>query len=380
MSSRGRPESTQRVAVAMSGGVDSSVAAALLVERGYDVTGLMLHLWSEPLRGVDNRCCTGKAAQDARRVARALGIPFHLVASARRFREQVVEYFVREYACGHTPNPCLACNRHIKFGYMLDLARSLDARYLATGHYARVRQAGEQYQLLRGVDADKDQSYFLYMLGQEHLRHILLPLGTYTKQQVREIAVRLNLPVADRPESQDLCFVRDQDYRRFLRDHAPEVIQPGPILDRAGHELGQHQGLPYYTIGQRRGLGIATLRGAAQPEPLYVLAIDAARNALIVGPASQLGRRSLEVKDVSFVAGSPPPLPTSVGIQIRYTGDVVKATLHPGDKGTIRVTLDEPLRDVTPGQGAVFYQNEIVLGGGIISDTKADQNRPKETT
>jgi tRNA-specific 2-thiouridylase len=362
------------VVVAMSGGVDSSVAAALLVEQGYEVIGIMLHLWSEPGPGADNRCCTPEAVKDARRVARALGIPFHLLNSARRFQEQVVEYFVQEYASGHTPNPCLACNRHVKFGYLLDMALSLGATYLATGHYARIRQVDEQYQLLRGIDPDKDQSYVLYMLGQQQLRRVLFPLGAYTKPEVRQIAARLNLPVADKQESQDICFVRDQDYRRFLRDHAPGAVRPGPILDRTGRQLGQHQGLPYYTIGQRRGLGIAW------PEPLYVLAIDTAHNALIVGPASQLGQRSLEVKDVSFVAGSHPSLPMSVTIKIRYTGDEVAATLHPGDKGTIRVTLDAPLRDVTPGQGAVFYRNELVLGGGIISDTQVDKNHPKENT
>jgi tRNA-specific 2-thiouridylase len=374
----------------MSGGVDSSVAAALLVEQGYDVLGLMLHLWSEPGPGADSRCCTPEAVHDARRVARALGIPFRLLNSAHRFQEKVVKYFVREYACGHTPNPCLACNRHIKFGYLLDMALSLDVDYLATGHYARIRQVDGQYQLLRGLDRHKDQSYVLHMLGQEHLRHTLFPLGTYTKPQVRAIAARLHLPIADKAESQDICFVHDQDYRRFLRDHAPEAIRPGPILDTTGREIGQHQGLPLYTIGQRRGLGIATPRGTVQPEPLYVLAIDARYNALIVGPAAQLGRRSLDVENVSFVAGSPPPFPATVTTKIRYAGNEVAATLVPAPlahRGHIRegertlyVTLDEPLRDITPGQSAVFYQDEVVLGGGTISDTQADENYPKEIT
>jgi len=352
----------EKVAVAMSGGVDSATAAALLVEQGYDVIGLMLHLWSEPGRGADNRCCTPQAVEDARRVAHALGIPFRLLNCARRFRERVVEYFVREYACGHTPNPCLACNRHIKFGYLLDIALSLDVNYVATGHYARVHQVGERYQLLRGIDSDKDQSYVLHMLGQKHLRHVLFPLGEYTKPQVRAMAEEFGLAVADKEESQDICFVRDQDYRRFLRTYAPQAVRPGPILDAAGQMIGQHQGLPFYTIGQRRGLGIAW------SEPLYVLALDAACNALIVGPASQLGRQSLAVTQVSFVAGYPPPLPASVTIKIRYTGNEMAATLHPGDNDTLFVTLDRPLRDITPGQGAVFYQGEVVLGGGIITD------------
>jgi tRNA-specific 2-thiouridylase len=356
----------ERVIVAMSGGVDSSVAAALLVEQGYDVTGLMLHLWSEPGPGVENRCCTPEAVEDARSVARTLGISFHLINCARRFQERVVKYFIREYACGHTPNPCLICNRDIKFGYLLDMALSLDADYLATGHYARVCQVGGQYQLLRGADRAKDQSYVLHMLGQVHLRHALFPLGMYTKSQVRALAEKFSLPVADKQESQDVCFVRDQDYRRFLRTYAPEAVRTGPILDTAGQEIGQHQGLPFYTIGQRRGLGIAW------PEPLYVLSIDLARNALIVGPASQLGRRSLTVRDVTFVAGAPPPFPAPVTVKIRYTGNEVGAILYPGDEGSIRIALDEPLRDITPGQGAVFYQGEIVLGGGIITNERME--------
>lgn len=345
----------------MSGGVDSSVAAALLTEQGYEVIGLMLHLWSEPGAGADNRCCTPEAVQDARQVARVLGIPFHLLNCARRFREQVVEYFVREYARGRTPNPCLVCNRRIKFGFLLQMALSLEADYIATGHYARVREVEGQYQLLRGIDAAKDQSYVLYMLGQEQLRHTLFPLGEYAKPEVREIAARWGLPVAAREESQDVCFVRDHDYRRFLRAYAPESVRPGPILDRSGREIGQHQGLPFYTVGQRRGLGIAWT------EPLYVLELDAGRNALIAGPASQLGRQELQVGEVSFVAGHAPRLPAAASVKIRYTGNEAAATLYPGDAGTIHVSLSTPLRDVTPGQGAVFYRDDLVLGGGIIT-------------
>jgi tRNA-specific 2-thiouridylase len=346
----------------MSGGVDSSVAAALLVAQGYEVIGLMLHLWSEPGQGVDNRCCTPAAVEDARRVAQALGIPFRLVNCARRFKAHVVDYFTREYARGHTPNPCLACNRYIKFGYLLQLALSLGASYVATGHYARVRQVDGAYRLLRGADARKDQSYFLYMLGQAQLQHVLFPIGEYNKDQVRAIAAREGLPVADKDESQDVCFVRDQDYRRFLAAYAPESVHPGPILDAQGREMGQHQGLPFYTIGQRRGLGIAW------PEPLYVLSIDAARNALIVGSASQLGRQWLEVADASFVAGQAPLLPARVTAKIRYMGDEVAATLQRGNDKRLTATLAEPIRDITPGQAAVFYQGETVLGGGIITD------------
>jgi len=352
----------ERVVVAMSGGVDSSVAAALLVEQGYEVIGLMLHLWSEVGDGASNRCCTPEAVVDARRVARTLGIPFYLLNCARRFKERVVDYFVREYARGHTPNPCLACNRHIKFGFLLRAALSLDAANLATGHYARVRQVNGRYQLLRGIDGRKDQSYFLYMLGQEQLRHTLFPIGDHTKPRVREIAARRGLPVAEKEESQEVCFVRDHDYRRFLLIHAPETICPGPILAYTGREIGRHQGLPFYTIGQRRGLGISW------SEPLYVLEIDVARNALIVGPASQLGRRHLQVTATNFVAGHLPPSPALASVKIRYTGAEVEATLHPGGAERMNVSLTTPLRDITPGQAAVFYQGEILLGGGIIAE------------
>lgn len=350
-----------RVVVAMSGGVDSSVAAGLLVERGYEVIGLMLRLWTEPGPGAENRCCTPEAVQDARRVARALQVPFYLLNCERRFKTQVVDPFVREYAAGRTPNPCLACNRHIKFGYLLDTALTLDADYIATGHYARVQEVDGHYRLLRGIDARKDQSYVLYMLGQEQLRHTLFPIGEHTKMEVRKLAARWGLPVADKQDSQDVCFVRDHDYRRFLQDHASEAIRSGPILDRAGQEIGRHDGLPFYTIGQRRGLGIAW------PEPLYVLAMEAGRNALIVAPASELGRQRFRVTEASFVAGRPPPTPWAATVKIRYTGREVEATLQGGDDGSVDVRLVGPVRDITPGQAAVFYRGEVLLGGGIIA-------------
>jgi len=350
----------KRVVAAMSGGVDSSVAAALLVEQGYEVLGLMLRLWSEPGKGSENRCCTPEAVEDARRVARRLGIPFYTLNCARRFKEHVVDHFVQEYARGRTPNPCLTCNQHIKFGFLLKAALALGADYLATGHYARVRRVDGQCELLRGVDPHKDQSYALFMLKQEQLRHVLFPVGERTKSLVRALAAEWDLPVATKDESQDICFVRDHDYRRFLQTHAPETIRPGPILDTTGRELGQHQGLPFYTIGQRRGLGIAW------SEPLYVLELDTARNALIVGPASRLGQRVFRVAGVSFVAGHPPTFPASVTTKIRYTGEEAEAELHPGEAGTVEVRLATSLRAITPGQAAVFYRGEVVLGGGII--------------
>lgn len=350
---------TQKVVVALSGGVDSAVAAALLLEQGYDVTGVMLDLWKEPGDGAENYRGESAAVEDARRVADALQIPFRVVNCIAKFKERVVDPFIAEYARGFTPNPCLVCNRTIKFGFLLETARSLGADFLATGHYARVRECDGRCQLLRGIDRAKDQSYVLYMLGQSHLRHVLLPLGEYTKSQVREIAAHRNLPVAQKEESQEICFVRD-DYRRFLQTYAPESIQPGPIFDVAGRELGQHQGLPFYTIGQRHGLGLAW------SEPLYVLDIDAVRNTLIVGPAAQLGRSELRVRDACYVDGMPPQESLPVTVKIRYKAADAAAMLHPEAGTTARVQLAAPLRDITPGQGAVFYQGEAVIGGGII--------------
>jgi tRNA-specific 2-thiouridylase len=341
----------------MSGGVDSSVAAALLVEQGFEVIGVMMHLWAEE----ENRCCSPQAIDDARRVAVQLGIPFHLVDYEAEFKACVVDYFVSEYSQGRTPNPCLACNRHIRFGLLLQEARALGAEGLATGHYARVGQVDNIYQMRMGIDPQKDQSYVLYMLGQEELRLLLLPIGGYTKLQVRDMARRRGLPVADKDESMELCFVADDDYRRFLREHAPRAIQPGPILDSSGRELGRHQGLPFYTVGQRRGLGIAA------PEALYVIRLDVAHNALVVGTMDELGRHVLLADRVSYVSGQSPEGPIRVQAKIRYKALLAEATWIPQANGRARVEFDLPLRDITPGQAVVAYQGDLLLGGGIIN-------------
>lgn len=346
-----------RALVAMSGGVDSSVAAALLVEQEFDVVGVMLHLWAEK----ENRCCAPEAVDDARAVAGQLGIDFYLVDYEAEFKACVVDYFVAEYSRGRTPNPCLACNREIRFGRLLRHAQALGADWMATGHYARITEIGGMHRLQKGADPHKDQSYVLYMLGQEELRRLIFPVGAYTKAQVREMARERGLPVADRDESMEICFVTDDDYRRFLREHAPQSVQPGPILDTSGREIGRHQGLPYYTIGQRRGLGIAA------PEALYVLRLDVARNALIVGPARELGRRSLLADEVTYVSGRPPAEPVRVQAKIRYKAILADATWTPLEAGHARVEFNAPVRDSTPGQAVVAYQGDLVLGGGIIS-------------
>ncbi len=350
----------QRVVVAMSGGVDSSMAAVLLLEQGYEVIGIMLRLWAEAGPAA-NRCCTPDAVSDARRVADTLGIPFYVRDYKELFKATVVDYFTQTYARSLTPNPCLICNRQIRFGQLLDEALALGADYLATGHYARVRQAeGGDYQLLKGVDADKDQSYVLHRLGQAQLAHTLFPVGGYSKLEIREMAQARNLPVFDRADSQDLCFLGNGDYREFLSRHAPGAARPGPILDSSGRILGEHQGLPYYTIGQRKGLGIAAL------QPLYVLALEPARNALIVGTVEELGRRELTAADVTYISGRPPGAPLHVTAKIRYKAREVRATLSPLPDNRAHVRFEEPLRDITPGQSVVFYQADVVLGGGVI--------------
>lgn len=359
MSSGGR-----RVFVAMSGGVDSSVAAALLVEQGYEVSGVMARLWAEGDGGSANRCCTPASVGDAYAVAQVLGIPFSLVCYTDIFKAQVVDYFVAGYTGGLTPNPCLICNRYVRFGRLLAEVCGLGADYMATGHYARVRRVGGDYQLLRGVDEKKDQSYFLYTLNQEQLSRLLFPLGDYTKPQVREMARARGLPVAEKSESQDICFLADGDYRGFLARVSPEAIRPGPILDSSGRVVGQHKGLPYYTIGQRQGLGIAA------PQPLYILELDPQRNALTVGPLEELGRTELTAEDVSYIAGHPPDGPLSVEAKIRYKARLAPAILTPLEGERAALSFAGPLRDIAPGQGVVFYRGDVVLGGGIISATK----------
>ena len=344
----------------MSGGVDRSVAAALLVEKRYEVIGLMMRLWSEPGSGDGNRCCAPDAVDSARHVAEVLDMPFYLYNVEAPFRTYVVDYFVREYTAGRTPNPCLMCNRHIRFDVLLRRALALEAQYLATGHYVRLHHADGRYRLLQGVDLAKDQSYVLYMLNQEILQHVLFPLGDYTKRQVRQIARQRGLPVADRAESQDLCFLADRDYRHFLEKEAAQAVRPGSIVDRSGRVLGEHRGLPFYTIGQRRGLGIAA------PEALYVLEIDAVRNALVVGTAAELGRTDLTAGGVSYISGEAPGESLHVTAKIRYKAREAPALLTPLPDGRAELRFDHPLRDITPGQGVVFYRGQELLGGGII--------------
>jgi tRNA-specific 2-thiouridylase len=357
----------QTVVVAMSGGVDSSVAAALLLEQGYRVIGVMLRLWSEPGREDSNRCCTPDAMAQARRVAAKLGFPFYPLDARQAFKSQVVSYFLDGYTQGDTPNPCLVCNRHIRWGMLLNYALSLGADFMATGHYARLRQDETgKVQLLRGLDPGKDQSYVLHVLQQEQLQQAMFPVGNYTKAEVRQIAQRFGLAVAQRPDSQDLCFLAGDDYREFLLRNQPQVLSPGPIITRQGELLGEHRGLAFYTIGQRKGLGIAA------PEPLYVLDKDTSRNALIVGEQNELGRTELLAGEVNWLDGSPPTEVIRANVKIRYKAADAPAEVLPLSGNRAAVRFQQPLRDITPGQAAVFYQGERCLGGGIIQSIRSE--------
>jgi len=359
----------KRVVVAMSGGVDSSVAAALLVEQGYDVVGMMMRLWSDEVMGgaEHNRCCTPEQMADARRIADHLNIPFYVLDTKDVFRATVVEYFIEGHRQGFTPNPCMECNRHIRFEYLLQNALALDADYLATGHYARIhpRQDGG-FLLKKGVDTHKDQSYVLSVMGQAQLSRTLFPVGEYPKAEVRALAARYGLQVESKKDSQDLCFLGKNDYRDFLKLHAPEIMTHGPIVLRDGTIIGEHAGLSNYTIGQRKGLGLS------YAEPLYVIAMNPYKNALIVGTRDELGKDHLTAHRVNWVSGEVPQKPFRAEVKIRYKAQPQPAWVESLGDDRVRVQFDEPLRDITPGQAAVVYDGEICLGGGMIE--RAERN------
>jgi tRNA-specific 2-thiouridylase len=348
-----------RVVVAMSGGVDSSVAAALLADQGHEVIGVMMKLWSDP--GTENLCCTPDSMALARSIAAQFDFPFHTADVESTFRQNVVEYFIDQYKSGSTPNPCIACNRHVRWNTLFDIADTLGATHVASGHYARLKMTGKGLvQLLRGIDPNKDQSYVLHGLSQEQLTRTLFPLGKYTKPEIREIARRFQLPVSEHPDSQDLCFVGKDGYRDFLIRHAPEVVDPGPIVNSRGEHLGTHQGLAFYTIGQRKGLGIPA------PRSYYVMRKDTGLNTLVIGSSEELGRDELIAEDVNWIAGTAPIGPMRVQIKIRYKAHDVWGLVYPQPGCSVFVKFEERIRAITPGQAAVFYQDTVCLGGGII--------------
>jgi tRNA-specific 2-thiouridylase len=345
-----------KVVVAMSGGVDSSVSASLLKQQGYEVVGLTLRLWTDPAHPPVSDSETA-----ARRTAQQLDIPLHVVDIADTFHREIVQFFLDEYGRGVTPNPCVRCNRLVKWGLLLDQALALGADYLATGHYARKRVTADgRQELLRAVDHAKDQTYVLHVLTQARLERAIFPVGEYPKAEVRTMARNFGLPAATRNDSQDLCFLAGEDYRDFIHRNAPQIACPGPIRSRDGRVLGEHKGLAYYTIGQRKGLGIPS------PVPLYVLAKDAAANTLIVGVAAELGEQSLTAQAVNWIAGEAPRESLRLQVKTRYTAREAWALVTPLEGERVDVLFDEPQRDITAGQAAVFYAGDIVLGGGLI--------------
>ncbi|HAJ05791.1 MAG TPA: tRNA 2-thiouridine(34) synthase MnmA [Chloroflexi bacterium] len=353
---------TKKIAVGMSGGVDSSVAAALLKNQGYDVFGIMLRLWSEPGQSTNgqNRCCSPESITRARQVAAMLDIPFYVLDAKNVFHESVVSFFIDKYSAGVTPNPCLECNKNIRWGHLLEKSLAMGASHLATGHYARVDKRGDKWFLLRGSDQNKDQSYALSMIGQKELKHTLFPIGKYTKNKIRDLAKQFDLPVAERQESQDLCFLADRNYRRFMHQYAPKSMKPGPITNSKGEKIGDHKGLPLYTIGQRKGIGISA------KEPLYVLEKNMSTNTLIVDKHSKLGKNHLSVNKVNWISGDPIHKNFRAKVQLRYTARAISAWILPKNDKELNIKLDKPINDITPGQAAVFYQNDSCLGGGII--------------
>jgi len=352
---------SMRVAVAMSGGVDSSVAAALLVAAGYEVIGVTMQIWpsDEPDFG---GCCGLEAVEDAKKVAYQLGFPHYVMNLRDVFARMVIDDFCREYSLGRTPNPCIRCNQYIKFDTLLERIKELDARFIATGHYAGIEPSSAGYRLLKAVDRTKDQSYFLYTLGQKELSHLLLPLGKLQKAEVRALAAKLNLPVSVKRDSQDVCFIPDGDYRLFIAGRVS--LRPGDIVDTEGKVLGRHKGLAQYTVGQRQGLGLAS------NTRLYVTRLDSTGNRLVVGTTGQLLSDSLIAGSLNWVSGKMPDGSIGITAKIRYRSPEVSASLH-FNNGVVEVRFHQPQWAITPGQSVVFYQGDAVLGGGIIQDADA---------
>jgi len=358
----------KKVVIGMSGGVDSSVAAYLLKKQGYDVIGVTMQIWQDQglqAKEKEGGCCSLSAVDDARLVANKLDIPYYVMNFKEVFKETVIDYFIHEYGQGRTPNPCIACNRYVKFEELLRRAHGLDAYYVSTGHYAKIEFNEERNRfLLRKSDTvGKDQTYALYNLTQEQLKHTLMPLGSFgNKDEVREIARELGLVVADKPDSQEICFVDDDDYGKFLRENAPYEIKAGNFVDIKGNILGRHEGITNYTIGQRKGLGIAV------GKPIFVVDIDPVRNEIVLGDSENVFGKELIANDINLVSIDKLTEPMEIKAKIRYGTKEEVATIYPEGDDKIRVVFQNPVRAITPGQSVVFYDGDILVGGGTIQN------------
>lgn len=354
------------VVIGMSGGVDSSVAAYLLKKQGYNVIGVTMQIWQDKNPDAvekEGGCCSLSAVEDARMVANKLDIPFYVMNFKDTFQETVIDYFIEEYGRGRTPNPCIACNRHVKFEELLRRSNEIGAYYVSTGHYAKVTydEKLDRYLLKRSDAVEKDQTYALYNLTQEQLKHTLMPLGEFDdKEEVRKIARELDLIVANKPDSQEICFVPDDDYAGFLEENAPYDIVSGNFEDTKGNVIGRHKGIVNYTIGQRKGLGIAL------GKPAYVVEIDPKRNVVVIGDGEDVFGTELLAEDVNLISIDKLEGPMDVEAKVRYAGGTTKATIYPQEDGKIKVVFKEKIRAITSGQAVVFYDGDILVGGGTI--------------
>jgi tRNA-specific 2-thiouridylase len=356
-------EKRTRVVCGMSGGVDSSATAALLLEQGYDVVGITLKLWPQDcVNRAEDKCCGPQAVTDARAVCHKLGIPYYLIDESAEFQKHVIQYFADEYKAGRTPNPCVMCNQNLKFGRLIDRADQLGAQFIATGHFARLERRDDGRVLLkRGRDLRKDQSYFLFSLRQDQLARAMFPLGEKTKSDTREVARHCQLKTAEKEESMEICFVPDNDYGSFLRQANLVEKQRGEIVDEHGRVLGHHDGIAFYTIGQRKGLGVSA------PKPLYVVALDVENNRVVVGDDAALDRAEFTADRCNWIPFDQPPEQMEVTVKIRYNHPGARATVTPQPDGRATVKLHTPQRAIAPGQAAVFYQADLVVGGGWIT-------------
>lgn len=348
----------------MSGGVDSSVAAYLLKEQGYDVIGITMQIWQEDKEYEEREggCCSLSAVDDARRVANKIGIPFYVLNFRDSFKRNVIDYFIDEYMEGKTPNPCVACNKYLKFDELLKKAQGIGADYIATGHYAKIEEHNGRYLLVKSDDDKKDQTYALYNMTQEQLAHTLMPCGSYTKDRIREIAKEIGLDVHNKKDSEEICFIPDNNHGRYISEAMPRKVKEGNFIDKEGNILGKHKGIVYYTIGQRKGLGLAMGR------PVFVTDINPLTNEVIIGPEKDIFKTDLVCKDVNFIAFDALDKPMELKAKIRYSAKPAEATISPLENGKVKVSFKEKQRAITKGQSVVFYLDDLIVGGGVIEN------------